>query len=203
MELSLKTNFPDVMADVRALPGDVGAKALASAVNKGLDQARTAMSREIRAEFNITADKVNAALRVQGATYKGGIYQIVGWLESPTKRGRSINVIAFSARQTSRGVTVKIKKQGGRQLLAGAFIGNQGRTVFTRMPGTVMGSRSNSKGKLHREQIKAVQTIDVAQMFNTRRINGKIVQLLEGKLPQLYDHEAKFYLDRFNSRRAH
>ena len=189
MKLSISTNFPDVQRELDRLQKDVGAQATARAINRTMEQAKTAMSREIRGEFNISASKVNQSLRITRASFRDGLYRITAALESPTKRGRSLNLINFAARQTAKGVTVNIKRGGGRKLLAGAFIANEGRTVFRRV----------GKARL---PIQALQTIDVAQMFNTQRINSKVVSFMQSKFPEIFAREAKFYTDRFNARRA-
>lgn len=189
MKLSITTNFADVAKRLKELHKDVATQATARAVNRTMEQAKTAMSREIRAEFMLPAAKVNQALRITKAVARGGLFQIEARLESPTTRGRSLNLMNFSARQTKKGVTIKIKRNGGRKLIPGAFIANKGRTVFIR------------EGK-QRLPIKALQTIDVAQMFNTRRINEKVVQVIRDRFPGIFEREAKFYTDRFNARRS-
>lgn len=198
MQISIKTNFPDVQRKLVALHAEVAGKAMASALNKTVAQAKTAMSREIRAEFNLSASKVNQALRITKARASGGRFTLEAVLESPSKRGRSLNLINFAARETARGVTVKIKKGGPRKLIRGAFIANEGRTVFIRSgePKRRM-SRGFNAGKL-REPLKARQTIEVANMFNTKRINAKVLRFIEAKFPQLFAHEAKFFTDKFN-----
>lgn len=187
MKLSITTNFPDVQRQIDALKEGIASKATTSAVNKVVAQAKTAMSREIRAEFNISASKVNESLRVNKATAKGGLLNIEATLDSPRKRGRSLNLINFSARQTAKGVTFKIKRNGPRKLIPGAFLGNDKRTVFIRV------------GK-RRLPIKALQTIDVASMFNTRRVNAKVLAMIEAKFPEVFANEVKFFTNRFNSR---
>lgn len=183
--VDIKHDFPSVGRKLDAMRTEVAERALAGALTRTAQQAKTAMSREIRSEFTISAAKVNAALRVRGASFKSGVFSMSASLESPAKRFRSLNVINFAARQTARGVTVKIKKTGGRKLLRSAFIGNKGRTVFVR------------EGK-DRLPIKAVQTIDVAQMFNTRRINRKVVQFMGEKFGQIFEREARYWTGRFN-----
>lgn len=71
MQLSIKTNFPQVQAALSRLQADVGRQALASALNKTIDQAKTAMSREIVSEFNVKAAYVRDRLRVRRAAFKG------------------------------------------------------------------------------------------------------------------------------------
>lgn len=185
MQLSIDTDFPQIQRQLAGLRRDIAGQALPRALNRTMDQAKTAMSREIRSEFNMTAAKVNESLRVRRATFFAGELRLEASLESPTKRGRSLNLINFAARKTSRGLTVKIKKAGARKVVRGAFIANKGRTVFQRV----------GRARL---PIKAVQTIDVAQMFNTRRINEKVVRAIIAIFPRLLDHEIKFYTDRFN-----
>ncbi|MES2909872.1 MAG: phage tail protein [Pseudomonadota bacterium] len=185
MQISIKTNFPDVQRRMDGMRREVAEQATVRAVNRTLEQAKTRMSRSIRAEFNISTSKVNQSLRIERAKYHGGIYTVTGMLESPTKRGRSINLINFEARKTARGVSVKVMRKGGRKEIRGAFIANKGRTVFKR----------EGKGRL---PIVALQTIDVAQMFNTRRVNALVVAMINAKFPEIFEREAKFYTDRFN-----
>jgi hypothetical protein len=189
VKITIKHNFPEVQRQLDQLHEDVAKQALVRAVNRTMEQAKTAMSRQIRTEFNLPAAKVNAALRIIRASYRGGQFTVQATLESPSKKGRSLNLINFNARQTSKGVTFQVKKGTGRKLIPGAFIANDGRTVFIR----------TGKPRL---PIKALQTIDVAQMFNTRRINHKVVDTMKAKFPEVFAREAKFYTDRFNSRRA-
>lgn len=201
MQFSLKTNFPDVQRQLQAIQDDIGKRAIASALNKTVAQAKTAMSREIRAEFNISASKVGAALKVNNARASGSTLRLKASLESPRQRGRSLNVINFMERSTTMAqarkrskagtlnqLFVQIKKAGGKKALGSAFIGNKGRTVFVR----------TGKARL---PIKALQTIDVAGMFNTKRVNAKVLAMIEAKFPELFANEAKFFTDRFNAKR--
>ena len=185
MKISISHNFADVARQLENLQRDIADKALASALNKTVAQAKTAMSREIRGEFNLPAAKVNQALSITRARATRGRLQLEASLQSPTKRGRSLNLGAFKARQTRKGVTFQVSRQGARKLIPGSFLINGGKTVMIR------------EGK-KRLPIKALQTIDVAQMFNTRRINARVVRMIEDKLPQIMDNEVRFFTDRFN-----
>jgi len=185
MQISIKTNFPDVQRRIDSLRKEIAEQATPRAVNRTLDQARTRMSRAIRAEFNIKASQVNALLRVNRASYRAGVYRITGSLESPTKRGRALNVIHFEARKSAHGVTVKILRKGPRKEIKGAFIGNGGRTVFKRV----------GKARL---PIQAVQTIDVQQMFNAKRVKELVMRMIEEKFPEIFEREARFYTEKFN-----
>lgn len=186
MQLNLKTNFNDVLRSLKQLHLDVRDVALASALNKTAVQGKTKMSSQITSEFNLSAAKVKAALRVNKVRKVGGSFVMQASLESPTKRGRSLNLINFSAKQTKHGVSVKIKKVGARKTISGAFILNQGRTVFRRVDKS-------------RPPIAALQTIDIAQMFNKTKLKTEVVKFLEAKLPEVFDNEVKYFTNRFNS----
>lgn len=198
IKLTIKTNFPEAQRKLEALRRDIAERATVSAINKTAAQAKTQMTREITGEFNIKSSKVKESLRVIRARYVGGQANIQARLESPSRKGRSLNLINFEARKTVKGVTVKIKKSSGRKLLTGGFIANKGRTVFVRKGG-VMPSRSKYAGTKHAEEIKALQTIEVAQMFNTKRINSKVVKFIEAKLPEVMENEMRFFVSKFNA----
>lgn len=215
MYIEIKTNFPEVQRKLDALQKDVRERAMASALNKTIDLARTQMTREIAGEFNVTAGYVRERLRVRRARAKGLVLE-AALIGGKGGRRRAANIIAFVEKSASlaegrrrtkagtHGLYVKIKKRGGKKLLhgthkQGAFIGNKGRTVFERVPGTRMASRSGGKpSSKHAEQIVPVMTIDVAQMFNTRRINRVVVAMVKARFPDVFASEAKFYVDRFN-----
>ncbi len=198
--ISISHDFPGVQRELDKLQKGIGEPALVRALNGVTAQAKTAMSKEIRAEFNIPAAKVNQALRVQRARMRNGALMFDAVLESPTQRGRSLNIISFQARETRKGISFKIKKGGSRHVIAGAFIGNKGRTVFVREEAGDMPSRVKYGGSLHSRAIRAVQTIDVAQMFNTKRIHAKVVRVIREKFPEIFAREVKYYTDKFNAR---
>ena len=145
-------------------------KVVAAAINKTAAKAKTEMKRQITAEFAVKSGDVSAQLRVVKASAKG--FQLVAALAAfGTRRGRrSRNVALFRARQTKQGVTVQIKRSAGRKLIRHAFIGNNGKTVFVR------------EGK-SRLPIKPVETIDVPQMFNAKRINAAVLAKIRRELP--------------------
>lgn len=200
MKITIKHNFPDVARKIDTLGKDIAGKAIASALNKTVAQAKTAMSSEIRKEFIISADKVRDSLQVNRASARGGRFNFEASLESKSKRGRSLNIINFmekfvtlaQAKKRKRAETlnqlfVQIKRGGGRKSLGKAFIGNKGRTVFIR----------TGKSRL---PIKAVNTIGVPSMFNTKRVNAVVMQMIKTKFPQIFNHEAKFFTEKFNGK---
>ena len=203
MQLSIKADFKDVQRRIDAMRDDIAKQATVSAVNKTMEQARTQMIREIRTEYAVSAGYVRQRLSIRRASFKQGAFRIEASLTGGGKngKGRSANLIQFGAREVRKGVSVKIKRAGSRKVITGAFIANKGRTVFIRVPGTTMASRSKYSGSKHAEQIKAVQTIDVPAMFNQRRINAAVVAAIKDRFPTIFDREAAFYVSRFNAGR--
>lgn len=183
IDIHLRTEFSGVMRMLDKLPDDLHDKALSMAMNKVGAKAKTEMVRGITQEFAIKASEVREQVYLTRASKSGSNLRVV--LEAFGKRRghRSRNVMLFAAKQTKQGVTVKILKGGGRKLIKGAFIANQGRTVFIR------------EGK-KRLPIKGVETIDVPQMFNTRRVSERVMHRIRTELPVEVDRAVKVVLAR-------
>lgn len=205
MQIDIRDNFPAVRAQLKKLSADIQQRAIARAINRTTESARTQMVRGITSEFAVKASEVREQISIRRAREgSAGLLLTASLSAFGRRRGkRSRNVILFSAKQTAisrrrvGGVTVRIKKRGGRKLIPGAFIGNQGRTVFQRVPNTTITSRSRYAGTKHAEQIKGVETIDVPQMFNTRRINAKVIAHIRERFPEILKREVDFYAGRF------
>jgi|LakMenEpi03Aug12_release.lakeMendotaPanAssembly.Ray.scaffolds.fasta_scaffold470588_1 hypothetical protein len=195
MRITIETNFPQVQRALQGLQREVAQQATARALNATIAQARTQMSREIRQEFAVDTRFVGQRLRIKRATFFNGRLGLEAALDAQEKP-RSANVIRFGAKAGKAGVTVKIKRGQPRKLIRNVFIGNKGRTVFTRQPGTKMASRK--WGGKHGEQIEPVQTIDLPQMFNARRIKAAVVAAMQARFPAIFERELAFALSRFN-----
>lgn len=196
--------IPEIQRKFAGLASNLRDKAMATALNKTAAKAKSEMSRRIREEFAIKAGDVNPQLSIRKASAKGNRLEAI--LEAfPKRRGhRSRNVMMFGAKQirgkqTKRvrvqvapgqwrmvdvpiggGVSVLISKTKGRKTIKGAFIANLGRTVFIR----------TGDGR----KIKAVETIDVPSMFNTRRVNEAVVRKINSELAVEVDRAIKFHM---------
>ncbi len=213
MKVQVDFDYSKVVSWVDTVSSNVVDMAKASALNKIADQAKTQMTREITKEYAVTSSYVRERLKVKRASAAAQRFIMEASLSAvaPGDR-RAANLIRFAEKtvtmaaarqrrkageggtQTLRsGGTVtkalelrfKIKRSGPKKLIKGAFIGNKVRTVFI---------REGSK----RLPIKALQTIDVPQMFNAKRINGVVVEMIQAKLPALLERELKYYLDRYS-----
>lgn len=168
-----------VMQNLRRLQSDLRGKALSAALNKVGAKAKTEMTRAITSEFAIKQADVRPRLSLSRAN-KSHLVVVLDPYAS-RRRGRSLNLIHFIERKISLAelrrrrrsgstqIQFQIKRGGGRKQIPGAFVGNQGRTVF----------RRTGKARL---PIDAVSTIDVPQMFNTRRIARRVLARIDREL---------------------
>ena len=151
--------------------------------------------------LGVTSAYVRQRLAIKRASFKMGRFSISGELIGGGGRKRSANLIAFVGKtQVATGggrrrkdgtraqLTFQVRKAGGKKTITGAFIGNKGRTVFIRTGNA-------------RLPIKPVQTIDVADMFNQRRINARVIGAIRERFPVIFAREAKFALSKFNAGR--
>lgn len=197
MRIDIRSNFPQVAQALQRVQDDLASKVLARTLNVVVAQASTQMGREIRSQYNLPADYVRQRLRVRRAYAKGGQFTLQAELIGGDGKRRSANVIRYFKGKTASGIKVAIKK-GGAKVLAGVFVANKGRTVFRRVDGTVMKSRRSSKGVQYRQQIERVDTIDVAQMFNGRRINARVLAEIDKRFPVVFARELRFALSRLS-----
>jgi hypothetical protein len=201
--LTIKTNFPDVARGIENITSDLRDKVLSSAINKTLEQARTQMVRAVAGRYNLKAGDVRDELVIERARPVPG--KVEGALLAKGKRSRNlirfverlVTLAAHRKRMRAGDTELRFKiKRSGKTTLPGAFIGNKGRTVFMRVPGSVARSRAKDAGTQHGEAIKGVATIYVPSMFNQRQINAAVLQFAEAKLPEVFEREARYRMAR-------
>jgi hypothetical protein len=125
--VDVRSNMREVLAEFRARTAAIKDKAIVRALNRALDQTATEASREIRKVYNIKHAAVLKAMKKTKATS-------ASLTSTMTLRGRRIGLIEFAARAVNPwnvkgrghkpggGVSVQIKRAGGRTLIKGAFI---------------------------------------------------------------------------------
>lgn len=199
IQISLRNNFPDVKRKLQGLADDVANKVLGRAMNKSIDQGRTRMVKEISAEFRVTQSAVKQRLSVQHVMTRKGNVRMTVRLEARRAGGlhgndeRGMNLINFviggqpkrSKRGSMRQLSFQIKRTGGRKQIPGAFI-----TTNKKTNGTAVFIREGKS----RYPIKTITTIDVAQMFNTRRINKAVVSSILDNFEKNFQRELRVIL---------
>jgi hypothetical protein len=186
--ISIKDNFPEVAAQLKRLSDDVSNKALVRSLNRTIDQGRTQMARTISQEFRVTVGTAKEALNVKKAR-AGNLVVLSAELvaTSPRSRGRGLNLIRFVVKEPTRNkkgklgqVMFQVKRKGGRKYIKGAFIATsrktRGRALFVRL----------SKDSM---PIETKTTVDIPQMFNTKRINADVVQVMRDRFEINFNRE--------------
>ena len=196
MRMDVSHNFGDIGKRLATLRADLADKVMARTLNKVAEGAKGKMATAISEEFNVKKGEVTQNLRVGKASFKAGRLFLQAELAAPSgKKGRGFNLIRFVSGPRIKGgwgkrqLKFKIKRTGGTVTIPGAFIGSQGRTVFIRTGE----AKSKAKKGFHegkkREPIKGLSTVDFPQMFNTRRVNGKVIAYIKDRLPIVMQQE--------------
>jgi len=174
---------------LRQVASDLRPKVLGPAINKVAEKARAEINRAIPQEFAVKASEVRNAVSLRKAR-SGDIEARITVFGSTSRRGRSMNLIHFLAAVQQAGKAIKkrgvkaskadlsalnrqlgflIKRGGGLKKIDGAFVGNQGRTIFRRI----------GKARL---PIEPLQVIGFSQMFSSRKISTRIMTKIESDL---------------------
>jgi len=203
ISISIKTDIDKTVRELERIRRGIGERATVMALNKTAAKAKTEMVRAITSEYVIRASDVRPRMRVQRAR-RGRLTAVLDPFASVSRRGRSLNVVHFLERKVSLAearrrrkagtlsqLRFRIKKTGGPRTIKGAFIGNKGRTIFERVPGSVMSSREKYSGTKHAEGIRPVQTLGVPQMFGVRRISDRVVRRIRKEFPIEFDRAVR------------
>jgi hypothetical protein len=185
IQINVKADISKVSRAVGLFGKDMQ-RATASALNKAVAQGKTRMAKEIRGEYNLTATRIKERLKVRRA-YASGRISLSAELSGTGKR--AMNVIAFVKGQPRprQPVYVQIRRGVAKKRLNDmTFVGNKGRTVFR---------RTGPK----RLPIEPVRTIDVPQMFNQRRINKIVRDVMQQDFARILTSEARYYARRLSN----
>ena len=181
----VKHNMAACLVDLDLAISEMRDVAPVRALNKMADQLKVQASRAMRdAGYGLKAADVKKGLRVQRATQGSKRASVIA-------SGRPIPLIKYTARQTSKGVTVNVQK--GRKLIAGAFIatmpsGHQG--VYVREAGGKH-RKVNARGKAswHQLPIRELFGPSVPDGLANKAVQQTLVQLVVERFPKLLAHE--------------
>lgn len=188
----------EVRRKLDRLSREMQARVIQPALNKVAEKARAEISRAIPEEYAVKTSEVRQAMSLRRAR-SGDLQAVIEVFGSKSRRGRSANLVRFLAAVQAAGQAIKvrgakankkelaalekqlgflIKKGGGLKKIQGAFVGNKGRTIF----------RRTGKGRL---PIEPVQVIGFSQMFNSRKINRRVMDKIRAELPVEIDRAIK------------
>lgn len=169
--------------------------ATARALNKTAAQAKTQAAREIRNQYNISSRVIGRHIHIRRSTP-------ANLTASVSAEGEKLPIVAFSARQTKRGVTAQIKR-GARRLIRSAFLA----TLRSGHRGVFARGRYAGRGFVRRTRrvrpypkpdlpITELFTVGVPQGFSNRLVLGALERKVREKFPSLLAHEIRFALSR-------
>lgn len=194
--ISIRNNFPKVAAQLDRLGKDIGDKAMVRALNETVRQGKTAMARQISKEFRVKVGDAKDRLAVEYAKAKGGGIRFSASLKATrATKGRGMNLIHFVMGTPTRNkkgklaqLKFQIKRTGGRKSIKGAFVARNrktgGEAVFIR------------DGK-SRMPIQTLTTVDIPQMFNTRRVNSVIRTVMQQRFEINFQRQLRAVLKGF------
>lgn len=130
--VTIELDLEPLFETLKQLGTSVEARVLSAAVNRAARDARVTLRRSVQDVVSLRAKDVNAVLSVHRASRRD-LQAVIAVASKP------IPLIRYGARETSRGVTVRVKKGGGRKVVRvddrGAFLATVGsghRGVFVR-----------------------------------------------------------------------
>ena len=154
-------------------------KALNRTVRRIGTRFRKTAVKGVRETYNVKAKKLKQYIKTRTHYGKEG----AEWRFYVS--GKPLSLIHFGARQTKKGVSVKVRKDRGRRVIKGAFVapdkGDHPR-VFMR------------EGK-KRLPIESKHTLSVPQMFN-KEILDKAKREVEVNYEKEFKHNLDYYLGR-------
>lgn len=167
------------------------------AVTRTGEGARTQAINVISSEYRLTKAFVRERLALRKASRKGPHAYTATLIGNPAgKAKRAMNVIHFAVAKLTRSevaawrreaagrltrpqIPFQVKRGGGRVHIKGAFVGNDGRTVFR---------RTGDK----RLPIEPVQTIGVPQMFTSTKVQRTVRDWISANFPRIFEAELKY-----------
>jgi phage/plasmid primase-like uncharacterized protein len=167
-----KSQLNDVNVMLKGLALD-GPKILSRTLNKTATRAQKRSSEEIRKQVNLKAAYVKGKLRISRATFKKLSARL-----SAEKRGVLMTRYPHSVLKRG-GVSVKIKRSGGRAKVPGAFITTV-RAGAKTVEVLAIQDRSGKKYKTGNSKMKVLYSPSVSQVFNDVRddVDDELVEFL-------------------------
>ena len=163
MEVKVNSNFKKAPRDIGNVPRKYVQKAMVTALNKVGAEVVTQAKRELKEATGLKAGVVAKIIKKDKARRGDETYSIM-------IKSKYLNLIAFTARQTKRGVSAKA--WGKRKIYRGAFIGsgrNSGKQlVFKKRKDDPKRIEALHGASLPRE----FERQDMAKLFNKKIKNG-------------------------------
>ncbi len=192
IQVGLKTNAGSVALEFSTSARDMRDKATSAALNEMAEQVKVAAARGIRdAGYKVRVRTIKQGLSISRAAPSKLRAAVIA-------RGRPIPLVEFSARQTSRGVSVSVLH--GRKTIAGAFIAvmpNGHRGVFVRGEGA-RHKKMTTRGKpsWHALEIRELFGPSVPDGMANTQVQEALQAFVAEKFPVLLARHHKWLASR-------
>jgi Prophage minor tail protein Z (GPZ) len=178
VKVDVRSNIAEVQRALDLTQAEVGKAATSRAINKVAITVRAEAAKDIRSVYNITAATAKGNITIRRATANNPAATV-------TASGRRLPLLAFAARQTAKGVSVKVLVAGARKVVAHAFI----ETAHSNIRGVLL-RRGPS-----RYPLKFLTSLGVAQAFGAKRVQTILAKTVAERFPIVYRQELKFALN--------
>lgn len=178
--ISVKHNMNSVVLAYQDLADKLVNQATVRALNKTATTVRAEAARKVGKDYNIRIGAAKSQMLITRAT-RNSIKAVI------SVSGRPIPLVEFDARQTRRGVSVKVK--GSRKIVGPAFIATMKsghRGVYLRE--MVGGKRA---GRL---PIKQLFSLSLPVAFSQRQIMDALLASASGRFVETLKQEMRFVL---------
>ena len=198
----------ETMKKFEGLKQHITQKALVSALNKTATQGRNYSIRKIRQGYIIESGYLKEKLKIEKATKNKLTATIVA-----KREGKPLLVTRFSARMTKKGISVKVKRTGGRTTISRAFIVTMGGVdvPFRRTKEYTVPTKGRYKGKiktrntkrgargehLTREAVETIKGPSIADLFGYEEIYKDVEKFTGAKLVEVFLQELRYYTKKY------
>ncbi|MDY7537668.1 phage tail protein [Undibacterium sp. RTI2.1] len=189
IKIDVKSNIDSVLRDMQRVEADVRQKATVRALNKVIAQVKTDVSRQIRdAGYNLKVSDIKKGLATFNATSGNLTARCVA-------SGRPIPLIRYSARETSKGVSVSVLN--GRKVISGAFIatmpsGHKG--VYTRTGNAHKKIVKNGRTTWSGLPIKELFGPSIPDGMANKAVQDSLQRLVDDKFPSILAQQIKYLM---------
>jgi len=188
LSINVRSNASLVAMELLAAGREMQAVATARALNKLMDRAKVQAARQIRdAGYNLKISDIKSGIRIQRATAGTPRAALIA-------KGRPVPLIKYSARETSKGVSVNVLK--GRKLIAGAFIATMPgghRGVFVR-DGHGKHKKVKKGGRVswHELPIRELFGPSIPDSLANAQVQEQLQRMVMDTFPDLLEHESEW-----------
>jgi len=159
-----------------ALNPKVYNQSLSRTINEIGRKMTTKMSQDVRANYNIKVKSLRRFIKVSRSSQGRLIFNIV-----ISSKQRNVSNFGAKVLKKRGQVSIRIKKQGGRKVLKRAFKARNSPAILQRVDGS--------------QEIRAVQTLSVPQMFNAKTLK-KAEEIKDREFGKRFKKNLEFYISK-------